>query len=173
MTTSSKKFCMLLEITEGISTPLPFNADSLREDNIVAILDEVHEKLWVWLGTNTGLIKRRGGMRVARSVKRYGKDFGNHNVGKFLDVIETIDGKKINDEDKDKFQTILELFSIKHDMDPTGKLATYIISGDLGKRTYYGLTAKQRDKLVQEAISASSAGDDDRRIEQIVGQYRP
>ena len=112
-------------------------------------------------------------MRVARSVKAYGKEYGKYQVGKFLDVTESIDGKKIEGEDKEKFQLILDLFNRAHELDPTGVLAKYKVSKEIGQKTYYGLTDDQRNKLVQEAISASSVGDDNRHIEEIVGQYRP
>jgi hypothetical protein len=32
-------------------------------NNIVAVMDELHEVIWLWMGKNTGLIMRRGSMR--------------------------------------------------------------------------------------------------------------
>ncbi|MFX1450703.1 MAG: hypothetical protein ACFFCM_07675, partial [Promethearchaeota archaeon] len=73
MSTDSK-FVIMLEITSGVSERLPFNIESLKDDNIVAIMDEIHDVIWLWMGKNTGLVQRRGSMRAARSLKAYGHE---------------------------------------------------------------------------------------------------
>lgn len=168
------KCAILLEISSGAATRLPFSMESLRDDNVVAIMDEIHEVIWLWMGKATGLVMRRGSMRAARSLKAYGHEMGQSIVGRKLKDVVPLDGLKIESdpEEKAKFERVLSLFTrecvIKENV-----LAEYHVLADVEQRKYYGLSKSQRDDLVAAAIAAPSAGDDARQIEEIVGQFRP
>ncbi|MHA1324962.1 MAG: hypothetical protein ACTSRL_19400 [Candidatus Helarchaeota archaeon] len=168
------KCAILLEIASGTTQRLPFTTESLKHDNIVAIMDEIHEVLWLWMGKNTGLVMRRGSMRVARSLKAYGHEIGPSIVGRKLKDVVPIDGLKIDSDptEKQKFDKVISLFTRPHEI-KADVLAEFKVQADITQHAYYGLSKEQRDNLVAAAIAAPSAGDDARKIEEIVGQFRP
>lgn len=169
----SFKDAILLEISSGAAKRLPFSTESLTDDNIVAIMDEIHEVIWLWMGKNTGLIMRRGSMRVARSLKAYGHEIGPSIVGRKLKDVITIDGLKIESdpEEKANFDKVISLFTQEHTI-KYDFLAEFEVLGKVEQHAYYGLSKSQRDDLVQAAIAAPSAGDDSRKIEEIVGEFQ-
>ncbi len=169
----NRKFVILLELKGGVGNRLPFSPENLTDDNIVAVMDEVNNVLWLWLGKNTGLVARRGSMRAARSLKTYGHEYGHSIIGKNLGDILEIKGEAIEteNESKSRFQTILNLFNNPSQIQD-GVLAIYDGISAGRSNLKYGLTTEQRDQLVQAAISATSAGDDTRKIEDIVGTFR-
>ncbi|MDD1778116.1 MAG: hypothetical protein LUQ65_08085 [Candidatus Helarchaeota archaeon] len=168
------KCAILLEISSGAAKRLPFSTESLTDDNIVAILDELHEVIWLWMGKSTGLVMRRGSMRAARSLKAYGHEIGNAIVGRKLKDVIPIDGLKIttDPEEKNNFDQVISLFTREHEI-KYDFLAEYQVLAEVQQKAYYGLSKSQRDDLVAAAIAAPSAGDDSRKIEEIVGQFRP
>jgi hypothetical protein len=166
----------MLQITSGSSERLPYSMDSLADDKVVAIMDEIHKVIWLWMGSNTGLVQRRGAMRVAQSLKTYGHEIGPTIVGRNLEDVISVDAKKIftgNDPlMKGRYEKIKELFDQDFKIE-ADVLAVYKSISLDDQPSYYGLSREQRDNLVQAAIDAPTVGDDDREIEQIVGQYRP
>ena len=169
----NRKFVVLLELKGGVGSRLPFAANQLTDDNIVAIMDEINNVLWLWLGKNTGLVARRGSMRAARSLKTYGHEYGHAIIGKKLGDILEIKGDAIetDNEAQSRFQIVLQLFNNPTEVQD-GVLGVFdgIASG--ASNLKYGLTTEQRDQLVQAAISSTSAGDDTRKIEDIIGTFR-
>ena len=169
------KFVIMLEITSGMSTRLPFALGSLKDDNIVAIMDEIHEVIWLWMGKNTGLVQRRGSMRAARSLKAYGHEIGPSIVGRKLNDVIDVRGDAVESDpdQKDRFEKILTLFNLEHSLKFDDVLAEYRGLGGGKSNIKYGLTTEQRSELVKAALAAPTAGDDTRKIEQIVGDFRP
>jgi len=169
----NRKFVVLLEIRGGVGHRLPFLAESLTDDNIVAIMDEINNVLWLWLGKNTGLVQRRGSMRAARSLKTYGHEYGNSIIGRHLGDILEIKGDVIESDQEaaNRFQTALRLFNSASEIQD-GTLAIFEGLAGAKSNLKYGLTTEQRDQLVKAAIAATSAGDDTRKIEDIVGKFR-
>ncbi|MFX1295458.1 MAG: hypothetical protein ACFFD2_11500 [Promethearchaeota archaeon] len=168
------KCAILLEISSGATQRLPFSSESLKDDNIVAVMDELHEVIWLWMGRNTGLIMRRGSMRVARSLKAYGHEIGPSIVGRKLKDVVPVDGLKIETDstEQTKFEKVISLFTREHTI-KAEVLAEFQVIAEIEQPKYYGLSKSQRDDLVSAAIAAPSAGDDVRKIEEIVGQFRP
>ncbi|NHI93203.1 MAG: hypothetical protein EAX96_11930 [Candidatus Lokiarchaeota archaeon] len=169
----NRKFVVLLEIRGGVGHRLPFSVNSLTDDNIVAIMDELNNVLWLWLGKNTGLVQRRGSMRAARSLKTYGHEYGNSIIGRHLGDILEIKGDVIesDQESANRFQTVLRLFNTASQVQD-GTLAIFEGLAESKSNLKYGLTTEQRDQLVKAAIASTSAGDDTRKIEDIVGKFR-
>ncbi|MHA1383351.1 MAG: hypothetical protein ACTSR3_06300 [Candidatus Helarchaeota archaeon] len=169
------KFVIMLEISSGMSKRLPYSMESLRDDNIVAIMDEIHDVIWLWMGKNTGLVQRRGSMRAARSLKAYGHEVGPSIVGRKLKDVLDVRGDAIetDPEQKNRFETILNLFNQEFTLKYEDALAEYRGIGAGKSNIKYGLTTEQRDQLVKAALAAPTAGDDTRKIEQIVGDFRP
>ncbi len=174
MSTDSK-FVIMLEITSGVSERLLFNMESLKDDNIVAIMDEIHDVIWLWMGKNTGLVQRRGSMRAARSLKAYGHEISPYIVGRKLKDVLDVRGDSIESdaEQKQRFEQVLNLFNTEHNLKFEGVLAEYTGIGAGASNIKYGLTTEQRSELVKAALAAPTAGDDTRKIEQIVGDFRP
>ncbi len=168
------KCAILLEISSGAASRLPFDMSSLMDDNVVAVMDEIHEVIWLWMGKNTGLVMRRGSMRAARSLKAYGHEIGPSIVGRKLKDVVPVDGLKIESDptEKAKFEKIISLFTREHEI-KADVLAEYQVMAQIEQPRYYGLSKEQRDDLVSAAIAAPSAGDDVRKIEEIVGEFRP
>lgn len=170
------KYVIMLQITSGSSERLPYSMDSLADDRVVAVMDEIHKVIWLWMGSKTGLVQRRGAMRVAQSLKTYGHEIGPTIVGRNLEDVISVDAKKIfagNDPlMKGRYEKIKELFDQDFNIE-ADVLAVYKSVSLDDQPSYYGLSREQRDNLVQAAIDAPTVGDDDREIEQIVGQYRP
>lgn len=172
---TDNKFVIMLEITSGMSKRLPYSMESLKDDNIVAIMDEIHDYIWLWMGKNTGLVQRRGSMRAARSLKAYGHEIGPSIVGRKLKDVLDVRGDAIetDPEQKQRFETILSLFSLNFSLKFDDVLAEYSGVGAGSSNIKYGLTTEQRSELVKAALAAPTAGDDTRKIEQIVGDFRP
>ncbi|NVM01103.1 MAG: hypothetical protein HWN67_02095 [Candidatus Helarchaeota archaeon] len=172
---SDNKFVIMLEITSGMSERLLFNMDSLKDDNIVAMMDEINNVIWLWMGKNTGLVQRRGSMRAARSLKAYGHEIGNYIVGRKLSDVLDVRGDSIESdpEQKGRFEKILSILNAEHSLKFDGVLAEYVGVGSGKSNIKYGLTTEQRSELVKAALAAPTAGDDTRKIEQIVGDFRP
>ncbi|MHA1650621.1 MAG: hypothetical protein ACTSYB_10550 [Candidatus Helarchaeota archaeon] len=171
---TATKCAILLEISSGTAKRLPFSPESLKDDNVVAIMDEIHEVIWLWMGKNTGLVMRRGSMRVARSLKAYGHEIGPSIVGRKLKDVIPVDGLKIESDpnEKAKLDKVISLFTREHTI-KADVLAEYEVITEIDQPKYYGLSKSQRDELVAAAIAAPSAGDDSRKIEEIVGEFRP
>ncbi|NVM54952.1 MAG: hypothetical protein HWN66_14705 [Candidatus Helarchaeota archaeon] len=168
------KCAILLEISSGAAQRLPFSSESLKHDNVVAIMDEINEVIWLWMGNNTGLVKRRGSMRVARSLKAYGHEIGPSIIGRKLKDVIPIDGLKIESDPTEKanFDKVISLFTREHTI-KADVLAEFQVAAEIVQHSYYGLSKTQRDDLVAAAIASPSAGDDSRKIEEIVGEFRP
>ncbi|MHA1269752.1 MAG: hypothetical protein ACTSPY_08215 [Candidatus Helarchaeota archaeon] len=168
------KYCIMLKITQGKSDRLTYKIENLRDSDVVAIMDEVHGVIWLWMGSNTGLVQRRGAMRVAQSLKTYGHTIGPTIVGKSLSDVVHIDGRTINSDSvmAGRFNKVKELFQIDHNIE-ADVLGVYKAFSTDTQPSYYGLSKEQRDNLVQAALSTPAVGEDDRSIEEIVGQYRP
>ncbi|MBD3229060.1 MAG: hypothetical protein GF329_12805 [Candidatus Lokiarchaeota archaeon] len=168
------KYAIMLKIESGSSERLPFSLDSLKSDLVVAVIDEVHKVIWLWTGANTGLVQRRSAMRVAQSLKTYGHSIGPTIVGRNLDDVLAVDERKIETDSlmKGRYGKITQLFQMEYNIE-ADVLAVFKSIGTDAQPSYYGLSREQRDNLVQAAIESHSAGDDEREIEEIVGQYRP
>ena len=168
------KYCIMLKIIQGNSDRLPFSLDSLKSDIVVAIIDEVHNVLWLWMGANTGLVQRRGAMRVAQSLKTYGHTIGPTIVGRNSDDVISVDEKKIQTDSLmgGRYEKVQSLFQMDFSID-ADVLAVFKTTSLDSQPSYYGLSKGQRDNLVEAAISAPSVGDDQRNIEEVIGQYRP
>lgn len=169
------KFAIMLLIDEGMSHRLPFKMENLKDDNIVAVIDEINNKLWVWMGKSTGLVQRRGSMRAARSLKAYGHEIANSVIGRNLDDVIDIRGDSLetDPEQQNRFNVIMNLVNTPHTFKIDDVLAQYD-AVELGSSNIkYGLTTEQRSNLVKAALASPSAGDDSRKIEEIVGEFRP
>ncbi|MHA1830375.1 MAG: hypothetical protein ACTSWR_02455 [Candidatus Helarchaeota archaeon] len=168
------KYCIMLKKTQGKSDRMPFTLESLKADNVVAIMDEVHGVIWLWMGVDTGLVQRRSAMRVAQSLKTYGHTIGPTIVGKNLGDVIPVDGRAIKSDSMmmGRFNKIRDLFQMDYSIE-ADVLAVYKAISTESQPSYYGLSKEQRDNLVQAAIAAPTVGEDDRSIEEIVGQYRP
>ncbi len=93
------KFILLLEFSGGIIEPLQISPKVLSNDNIVIIIDELKECVWLWQGANTTLIERRASQRKAQSIRSAGYQFGPFKIGRDVTSVEIIDGQILDDKD--------------------------------------------------------------------------
>ncbi len=98
--------------TGGDTVPIQWSGDSLTNDKSIIILDEVNQVLWLWHGTQQGLVARRTALRQAESLKGHGFTIGKSIIGRDIRNIIEIDQRKIGrvpetDESNNKLQSIL------------------------------------------------------------------
>jgi hypothetical protein len=97
------KFVLLLEFSSGLIEPLPLSKDVLTHDRIVIAIDELKERVWLWLGGNSTLVERRAAQRKARSLVSAGYQLGPLRIGRDVAQIEIIDGEILDDSDTQEF----------------------------------------------------------------------
>ncbi|TFF88418.1 MAG: hypothetical protein EU549_03060, partial [Promethearchaeota archaeon] len=139
------KYAIMLKIESGSSERLPFSLDSLKSDLVVAVIDEIHKVIWLWTGANTGLVQRRGAMRVAQSLKTYGHTIGPTIVGRNLEDVLAIDERKIASDSlmKGRYGKIKGLFETEYKIEAE-VLAVFKSIGTDSQPSYYGLSREQR-----------------------------
>ncbi len=97
------KFVLLLEFSSGLIEPLPLSKEVLTHDRIVIAIDELKERVWLWLGSNSTLVERRAAQRKARSLVSAGYQLGPLRIGRDVAQVEIIDGELLDDSDTQDF----------------------------------------------------------------------
>lgn len=111
----SDKFVLLLEFSSGIIEPLPLSSDALTQDRIVIAIDELKEKVWLWLGATKSMIERRAAQRKARSLVSAGYQFGPYKIGRDVSKIEILEGDALDDPKvKDLYNQLLHTLTQKY-----------------------------------------------------------
>ena len=60
-------YALMFDVLEGgVSEPIVWDKENLRSDKNIIILDEGSSSLYLWHGTNQGLVARRTALRQAR-----------------------------------------------------------------------------------------------------------
>lgn len=87
---------MMFNVVEGgVVEPVEVSASNLAPDKSLILVDEENLRVWLWHGKLRGLVPRRMAMRQAESLKGHGYQAGNAIVGRGLQEIVEIDGRKI------------------------------------------------------------------------------
>ena len=97
----------------GVSDPIKWNKDSLQPDRSIIILDESTSVLFLWHGTQQGLVQRRTALRQAQSLKGHGYTIGKSIIGRDTKEVIEIDQRKVGREPtttelNDKLQEVLK-----------------------------------------------------------------
>ena len=116
----------------GVSDPIKWNKDSLQPDRSIIILDEASSTLFLWHGTQQGLVQRRTALRQAQSLKGHGYTIGKSIIGRDTKEVIEIDARKVGrdpatDELNNKLQDVLNK---KHH-----EMGDFIVSFDEGGGT--------------------------------------
>lgn len=82
----------------GVSDPIKWNKDSLQPDRSIIILDEATSTLFLWHGTQQGLVQRRTALRQAQSLKGHGYTVGKSIIGRDTKEVIEIDARKVGRE---------------------------------------------------------------------------
>ena len=82
----------------GVSDPIKWNKDSLQPDRSIIILDEASSTLFLWHGTQQGLVQRRTALRQAQSLKGHGYTVGKSIIGRDTKEVIEIDARKVGRE---------------------------------------------------------------------------
>ena len=89
-------FLLMFDSREGGDTvPIQWNRENLTNDKSIIILDETNQVLWLWHGTQQGLVARRTALRQAESLKGHGYTVGKSIIGRDIREILEIDQRKI------------------------------------------------------------------------------
>ena len=96
----------------GVSDPIKWNKDSLQPDRSIIILDEASSTLFLWHGTQQGLVQRRTALRQAQSLKGHGYTIGKSIIGRDTKEVIEIDARKVGrdpatDDLNNKLQEVL------------------------------------------------------------------
>ena len=82
----------------GVSDPIKWNKESLQPDRSIIILDEASSTLFLWHGTQQGLVQRRTALRQAQSLKGHGYTVGKSIIGRDTKEVIEIDARKVGRE---------------------------------------------------------------------------
>ena len=82
----------------GVSDPIKWSKDNLQSDRSIIILDESTAVLFLWHGTQQGLVQRRTALRQAQSLKGHGYTIGKSIIGRDTKEVIEIDARKIGRE---------------------------------------------------------------------------
>lgn len=108
------KFVVLLDISaSGEKTPRKFLrsvfSDESANQNAYVVIDDLHEKIFLFLGQNISRIHRSVAQRSARFARAHGHEVDKYVVGRNFDVIEISEGEEPPPEFgellKQKFET--------------------------------------------------------------------
>lgn len=90
-------YALMFNVLEGgVSEPIGWSKDNLTNNRSVIILDESNQVVWLWHGSNQGLVARRTALRQADSLKGHGYTVGKSIIGRDLKNIMEIDQRKIS-----------------------------------------------------------------------------
>ena len=74
----------------GDTVPVQWSKDNLTNDKSIIILDETNQVLWLWHGTQQGLVARRTALRQAESLKGHGYTVGKSIIGRDIRELSLI-----------------------------------------------------------------------------------
>jgi len=103
-------FALMFNVLEGgVVEPINWSKDNLTPDRSVIILDEFNQIVWLWYGSQQGLVARRTALRQAESIRGHGYTIGKSIIGRDLREIREIDQRKIGrDPETDETYKALE-----------------------------------------------------------------
>lgn len=104
----------------GESVLIPFSEESLKGENVVVVIDEPNEVVWLWIGQQISFVRKRAASRIANSIKRFGYEVQNILVGKGIKTLEVIEESLLGESDmKEKYEKLKRL--VQSDFSPVGK----------------------------------------------------
>ena len=116
----------------GVSDPVKWNKDNFQPDRSIIVLDEGTSTLFLWHGTQQGLVQRRTALRQAQSLKGHGFTIGKSIIGRDTKEVIEIDQRKVGrDPETDKLNDKLqEVLNKKYQ-----EMGDFIVSFDLSGGT--------------------------------------
>ncbi|MBS7248754.1 MAG: hypothetical protein QXW47_04935 [Candidatus Jordarchaeales archaeon] len=111
MSVSIPKYMLMVRVEPGDKSPIPFSQDAINSDSLVVLLDEVDDRLYLWMGKNRSLVDKRAAMRVAQSIMKGGFSYGKLQVGRNLKELVEIDESRLSEPDvKGSFDALNAVF---------------------------------------------------------------
>ena len=103
-------YALMFDVLEGgVSQPIAWDKNNLTNDRNIIILDEGSSSLYLWHGSNQGLVARRTALRQAESLKGHGFTVGKSIVGRDIKLLKEIDQRKIGrDPETDRYNEELQ-----------------------------------------------------------------
>lgn len=111
MSVSVPKYVLMVRVEPGDKSPIPFSRDVINSDSLVVLIDELDDRLYLWMGKNRSLVDKKAAMRVAQSIMRGGFSYGKLQVGRSLKELVEIDESKLSEPDvKENFEALNAVF---------------------------------------------------------------
>ena len=103
-------YALMFDVLEGgVSQPIQWDKNNLTNDRNIIILDEGSSSLYLWHGSNQGLVARRTALRQAESLKGHGYTVGKSIVGRDIKMLKEVDQRKIGrDPETDNYNEELQ-----------------------------------------------------------------
>ena len=103
-------YALMFDVLEGgVSQPIAWDKNNLTNNRNIIILDEGSSSLYLWHGSNQGLVARRTALRQAESLKGHGFTVGKSIVGRDIKSLKEIDQRKIGrDPETDRYNEELQ-----------------------------------------------------------------
>ena len=114
---SSQTFGLMFKVNiDGTVEPLPWSKEHFNDDNIIIVLDEYNQLVWIYYGKRNGIVTKRKAYRQADSLRGHGYTVGNSIIGRNLTKIIEIDQRKIErvPETTEAWNKLLKLLDIPH-----------------------------------------------------------
>ncbi len=115
------RYSLMLGLDEsGESSLIPFSEENLKGENVVVVIDEPNEVVWLWIGHQVSFVRKRAASRIANSIKRFGYEVQNILVGKGIRTLEVIEESLLGEPDiKEKYEKLKRL--LQTSFSPVGK----------------------------------------------------
>ncbi|MHA1794443.1 MAG: hypothetical protein ACTSVI_17540 [Promethearchaeota archaeon] len=114
---SSQTFGVMFKVeVDGTINQVPWDPKWFDDDNIIIVLDEYNQLVWIYYGRRNGIVTKRKAYRQADSLRGHGYTIGNSIIGRNLTGIVEIDQRKIErlPDEKDKWERLQKLFTLAH-----------------------------------------------------------
>jgi len=106
---------LMVKVEPGDKSPIPFSQDAINSDSLVVLVDEVDNRLYLWMGRNRSLVDKRAAMRVAQSIMKGGFSYGKLHVGRSLKELIEIDESRLSEPDvKNSFEALNAVFKRRY-----------------------------------------------------------
>ncbi|MBD3188004.1 hypothetical protein GF325_14300 [Candidatus Bathyarchaeota archaeon] len=113
----SQTFGIMFKVeVDGTIVPIEWSESHFNDENIIIILEEYNQLVWIYYGKQNGLVTKRKAYRQADSLRGHGYTVGNSIIGRNLSGIVEIDQRKIDrvPETTQEWEKMKKLFTLNH-----------------------------------------------------------
>ncbi|MFX0163676.1 MAG: hypothetical protein ACFE68_10195, partial [Candidatus Hodarchaeota archaeon] len=107
-----KYLAMIMVKDDGTKEPVKFSRSNLTSDRGIIVIDDVHEVVYVWMGSEISFIMRSILSRESHSIVRFGLSVGPFKIGAGFTRRVLEEAFLDTEEGKEKAESFFELFNI-------------------------------------------------------------